>query len=126
MNGGAPYCITAVSIAAVREQLADYLLEYFNPAERNLQQNEPVQSIAGRVALKRAVCALTQAYGPEGTVSPTSVVIDRDNQGAPRVINMPPSLATLLRSDRERLYVSISHSKTTAVGMAILSQRGNP
>ncbi len=120
------WTIDLVSIADVNARREWYLSTYFAPPERERLRDKPVQTIAGRVALKRALCRLTATLSLSVDLSPCDVVIERREDGAPQINGFANVASTRFAEILEALSVSISHSKTTAAGLALLTDRSLP
>jgi len=111
--------LATVAIADVASERLKLEAEHFSPAERAALAGRHVQSLAGRLALKRALCDL---LGPEcvGTrLAPCDFVILETAGGAPALGAVPGALSSAAAGPLGRLFVSISHTKARAVGLAV-------
>jgi phosphopantetheinyl transferase (holo-ACP synthase) len=116
--------VETIDIFDVKAHLTFMLAEHFHPSEQERRRQQPVQSIAGRIALKTAVCGLAKKYFPTLCLSQRDVVIDTASDGAPVITDIfteDEAAAALLKS---AVFVSISHSRTRAAGMACIATRG--
>ncbi len=82
--------------------------------EAMLLSSRHPQSLAGTLAAKEAVAALLADLLPGEAVSPGSVIISHDADGAPHVSSVP-----CMAGHCPRLLVSISHTGTTAIALAV-------
>jgi phosphopantetheinyl transferase (holo-ACP synthase) len=101
--------IETETIAAVLSRRAAIEAEHFSPAELRALAGRHVQSLAGRLALKRALCRLLGVNGPGARLEPRDFVIAEGPNGAP----------TEPEARRGLLFVSIAHTKAQAVGLAV-------
>jgi phosphopantetheinyl transferase (holo-ACP synthase) len=107
--------LESASIAETRRTLAVVLARDFSPAEANSLRAGPVQTVAGFLALKRAVIAAARALSPDTELREREVVLRHDASGAPRLLRVPARLEKKVQ--RRRLFVSISHTRETAWGL---------
>jgi phosphopantetheinyl transferase (holo-ACP synthase) len=115
--------IETISISEVEAHLSDMLAECFHPSEQSAWQHKPAQSIAGRIALKAAMCALAKKHFPGLCLAQKDIIIEAASDGAPRIARIfseDEASAALLKSE---VFVSISHSRTKAAGMACIATR---
>lgn len=103
--------VVSLDIDEVERNRRPLLDAHFSAAERRELAERHVRSTAGRLALKRAVCVLLQDRLP---LAERDIVIRRLPKG-------PPELAVDLEI-AGRLFVSISHSRKTAYGLAVLQE----
>ena len=99
--------LSVVPIAAVRDERASVLAASFSAEEAHRLTDAPAQTVAGLLALKRAVAELLGS-------DERAIELDHDERGAP----------VLLGPRAERLVVSISHTRSHAYGLAVV-ERGN-
>ena len=104
-------CMEAVLLAEIEMHRHTLLKGCFDEAERSGAETLSLPSLAGRVAAKRAVCRLLGA-----PLVPKDVSIEKKRDGAPRISS--PQIADVL--------ISISHTKTAAVGFAARAVRREP
>lgn len=100
-------CARAVEHSEVQSASAALLDAHFLPAER---ADRPLRSLAGALALKRAILELLAAERPD--LHPLNVRVDHLDDGAP-VVSCPggPPLPA-------RLFVSISHTRRRSHALA--------
>jgi phosphopantetheinyl transferase (holo-ACP synthase) len=115
--------LKTVLIADFEAHREEMMSTYFCPKERSVWTNKPARSIAGRIALKSAVCALAQKHFSAKTWSPHDVEIETDPNGAPGVAANSVSDPAFCAALTTEIFVSISHSKTSAAGLAVLATR---
>ena len=108
--------VCVVRIAEVRDQAAELLARHFAPEEAAGLAVKPAQSLAGALALKRALVQLFREADPRAEVTERDFHLTHDGDGAPRVIGWPGSARAAVAPCAVR--VSISHSRTTACGVA--------
>jgi phosphopantetheinyl transferase (holo-ACP synthase) len=111
--------IETETIAAVLSRRAAIEAEHFSPAELRALAGRHVQSLAGRLALKRALCRLLGVNGPGARLEPRDFVIAEGPNGAPMLGRLPAALQTEPEARRGLLFVSIAHTKAQAVGLAV-------
>jgi phosphopantetheinyl transferase (holo-ACP synthase) len=110
-------------IARVAEDRERYAAEQCSPAEQLALAGRHVQSLAGTVALKAAVIDLLSTLYPDVELSRRDVEIGHEPGGAPEVRHLPVSLPTGSGGTPAKLFVSITHTKEHAIGLAVLEQR---
>jgi len=108
--------LETLAIADVDAERDAIVARDFSPAEIADLGRRRVQSLAGSLALKRALIAL---WGEAGfaPVAPREIEIAHRPSGAPHVAAMPPGLPGAL--------VSIAHTRTWAYGLAVLPPPGD-
>lgn len=111
--------IETIAIAEVARDRGTLEAEHFSPAEQAALGSRPVQSLAGRLALKRALCQLLGAECSRGQLEPRDFIIGETPGGAPALGPLPTALSSGTASPLGRLFVSISHTKMQAVGLAV-------
>jgi phosphopantetheinyl transferase (holo-ACP synthase) len=120
----------SLAIATVAAERAELEAEHFSPRERDELAGRHVQSLAGRLALKRALCQLLAPEQPGVALAPRDFVIMGSPTGAPVLGPLPATLRDVPEARRGRLFVSITHSKAQAVGLAVqqraLDDRAEP
>ena len=95
------------AVAAERRRIEE---EHFSPGEIAGLGSRRVQSLAGALALKRA---LVRVWAGAGTaVAPRDFEIGHHDNGAPRLVAAPAGVALA------DVYVSISHTRQWAYGLA--------
>jgi phosphopantetheinyl transferase (holo-ACP synthase) len=115
--------VAVAEVAARRAELAD---EHCTPAEREELAGRHVQSLAGNLALKQALVALLAAEAPESPVRSTELELRHRPDGAPELVRGPLALRAAADGRARQLYVSISHTRSRAVGLAVLAERRGP
>ena len=104
----ATFALETVHIREVTADRGELLAVHFSDAERPVAALLSDQSLAGRTAAKRAICRLQPDLGPK------DIVIDKHENGAP-FLSSPNSI---------RIFISISHTKNAALGLAALEREG--
>lgn len=96
-----------------------FLEKYFTAEENNLFniKNYNVQTIAGNFAVKEAVSKVF-GTGFRG-FAPLDIEVLRDQQGKPYVTLYNGAKEMAIKLDISHIHVSISHSKTNVVAVAI-------
>lgn len=109
-----------ISIQAVRDWESELVRRCFSAAERANLASEPLQTVAGRLALKRAICRLAAHRLGVSSIQEADVEIGRTGNGAPVVVRVAfddPAIRAVLEN---QVHVSISHSRQSAVGIAVI------
>jgi len=119
--GGHPPAVTpprsrleTLAIAEVEAARDTIEARDFSPAEIADLGRRRVQSLAGFLALKRALVALWRDAGFAAAAAPRDVELAHRASGAPQVAAAPPGLPEAL--------VSIAHTRHWAYGLAVLPQ----
>jgi phosphopantetheinyl transferase (holo-ACP synthase) len=109
-----------VSLAGVKRAKSGIMRRNFSLKETDRMFNAPVQTIAGMIALKRALKKMIAVvYG--ASTGAKEIVLSHDKSGAPRLVALPQKAGM---PEKKNIRVSVSHSKTHAYGLAVLQQRG--
>jgi phosphopantetheinyl transferase (holo-ACP synthase) len=108
--------LETLAIADLEAERATIEARDFTPAEIAGLGRRRVQSLAGSLALKRALVALWSKAG-FGTAAPREIEIAHRPSGAPCVAAAPPGLPAAL--------VSIAHTRDWAYGLAVLPPSGD-
>ena len=109
-----------------RERFDELLAAHFSPAEVEGLRGMPARSLAGRVALKRAVLSALGDLdlSPQGACE-RDVELGRGTAGAPIVVLLP--LPEEIEPEvRARLHVSISHTRKNAYGLVAVAGHARP
>lgn len=98
-------------VAAARDAIA---AENFSPEELERIAPRPLQTVAGFLALKRALADLWAGAWPERPARPRDFRLAHLPSGAPHLASSPPLPAELT------VAVSVSHTSVFAYGLAVL------
>jgi phosphopantetheinyl transferase (holo-ACP synthase) len=109
--------LATLSVAAAEAGRRRIEQRHFSPAELGDLGNRRVQSLAGALALKRALVALWAAAGCDAAVEPREFELSHHDSGAPRLVAAPRGLALA------DVLVSISHTRGWAYGLAASRRR---
>lgn len=90
--------------------------QHFLPDEREGLSGRAPPTIAGFVALKNALLALARDLEMDRGLDTRAIVLGHGRDGEPQVLSFPATGG--------RLFVSVSHDRTTAWGLAVF-QGGN-
>ena len=110
-----------VPLAGVRRARSDIMWRNFSSKETDRLNNAPLQSIAGMIALKKALAKMAAAVCGV-RMSGKEIVLSNDKNGVPRLVALPAKSGAGM-PDKKDIRISISHSKTHAYGLAVLQQR---
>jgi len=105
--------IRVAAVAAGRGQIVE---EHFSPRETADLGRRRVQSLAGFLALKRALVGLWAAAGAAAEAAPRDFELGHHASGAPRLVAAPAGVALA------DVYVSISHTRQWAYALAALGE----
>ena len=114
--------LKTISVLEVKAAVQDILSNDFTEKEHALFEMRPAQSIAGQLALKSAVCQLAEEIGAAVPLTCRQVEISRQPSGAPTIGSVSSVDTRLNGVLKSALHLSISHTKTTAVGLAVISE----
>jgi phosphopantetheinyl transferase (holo-ACP synthase) len=115
--------LEVISIDDVRAHLDACLAQDFNEAEKRYRENRPLQSVAGCLALKRALCrAAVDCFGLY-RIHERDFTIETPKNDAPRLARIDTEDTAVARAMQDAAFVSISHSRTTAAGLAVIRDR---
>jgi phosphopantetheinyl transferase (holo-ACP synthase) len=112
--------VETISIADVEARCAELLACHFTRREQASLKTKPIRSVAGQLALKTAVCRLVDELLNAGSTEPRSIEVHRDENGAPNITKASTPNRGINEIIENELFVSISHSRDTAVGLAVL------
>lgn len=115
--------VEMVDIDEVKNNRRAILDSCFNPEEQNELARRHVRSTAGVLALKQALCSLVYQMTGQALIK-KDFLISRLATGRPVLKSMPAHLSS--SSFRYRnLFLSISHSRQTAYGLAVYQETSN-
>lgn len=106
-----------VPLAGVKRARSDIMRRNFSPKETNRLNNAPLQSIAGMLALKKALAKMTADVCGK-RMNGKNIVLSIEKNGAPRLVALPAKSGAGM-PDKKDIRISISHSKTHAYGLAV-------
>ncbi len=104
--------LQVATVEAARRQIEE---EHFSPAEIAAFGKRRAQSVAGALALKRALVRLWAGAG--AAAAPRDFELGHHASGAPRLVAAPPGVALA------DVFVSISHTRQWAYGLAAAGSR---
>jgi phosphopantetheine--protein transferase-like protein len=107
--------LAVAEVEAERRQIEE---RFFSPAEIGDLGNRRVQSLAGFLTLKRALAALGVDTGCATAAGPRDFELSHHANGAPRLVAVPEGIALA------DVFVSISHTRQWAYGLAAIGGRG--
>ncbi len=109
-----------VNIQEIQNNHRYVLDSSFSPEEQLELAKRHIRTTAGILALKKALCILIlKATGH--TVDQKELTITRLTSGKPSLGSWPTSLSAS-NLQAEHLFLSISHSRTTAYGLAVYQE----
>jgi phosphopantetheinyl transferase (holo-ACP synthase) len=111
-----------VSLAGVKRAKSGIMRRNFSPKEKGRLINAPHQTIAGMLALKRALKKMIAAVCGARTGA-KEIALSHDKNGAPRLVALAQKAGM---PDKKNIRISVSHSKTHAYGLAMLQQKEKP
>ncbi len=113
--------IEMIDIDKVKDNLLTILDSSFHSVEQKELDKRHIRSTAGVLALKQAICSLI--HNTTGlSLERKNVLISRSTTGAPILQSLPDTLKTS-SFDHRNLFLSISHSRKTAYGLAVYQER---
>lgn len=116
--------VQAVPIAGIKDRFTETLEHFFSPEEKKFLITRPVQTTAGFVALKQALCLFTEELFSQ-PLAPHDITIRHLANGAPAITALPPELTDSgLR--QENLFISISHTRDHAYGLVVYAYLQTP
>jgi phosphopantetheinyl transferase (holo-ACP synthase) len=104
----------------VAEERERFAAEHCSAAEQAALGGRHVQSLAGAIALKAALVDLLSSLFPDVELSRRQVELGHEPDGAPEIRSLPVALPTLPDGTPAKLYISITHTKEHAIGLAVL------
>ncbi len=115
--------VCSIAISDVEKTKENILSSSFNTTEKEELAGRHIRSTAGWLVLKKALCRLLEQLDM-ARLSEIDVSLKRTDAGRPYIadINIQAmDKASLTRN----LFVSISHNRTTAYGMAVYQEEGH-
>lgn len=112
--------VKMIDISDVKNNYLTLLESSFAPEEREELASRHIRSTAGVLALKKALAALINEI-TNHSVNIRDCHISRSKTGAPVLLSLPEQLN---RSplNTSNVFVSISHSRQTACGLAVYQE----
>ncbi len=117
--------IQDVSIESCFKNHDEYMEQFFTAEEQKDLHERPEQSVAGILAVKRALILLCSTLHSEGTFTEKSFTITRNSNGAPEIVSFPDFSVDGRHYSKEIFSISISHNRTNAFGLVALQESGN-
>jgi len=112
-----------VDIDQVKNNRQTILDSSFNIAEREKLEKRHIRSTAGVLALKKALCTLTHQITGK-VLNEKDFLISRSAAGAPILQSLPDQVRHLSFQNKN-VFLSISHSKQTAYGLAVYQEEAS-
>jgi phosphopantetheinyl transferase (holo-ACP synthase) len=106
--------LEAVSIAEVEKNRPAIALRSFTAAERAELSGRRAQTMAGFLALKRALVRLASSVYGDASLCEKDFVLAHRANGAPHCLRVPPACAGVR--------VSVSHTRDWAYGLAAVQE----
>jgi phosphopantetheinyl transferase (holo-ACP synthase) len=119
--------IERIPVDYVKQAAQDLPGQYFTEEELRSIAGKPARTIAGLLAVKKALvrlCAIAPA-GKSHACLEKSFTIIATSQGAPVLKTIPPVVARTWRSSAEDFHISITHTKFFAYGLAAFQEKGD-
>ncbi len=113
--------VERIAMADVAAQRDLFEAQYLTEAEIEATANRHVQTVAGFVAVKRALCTLYARLGL-GKWSERDFVLTHTANGAPTIISCPPCRHDESGAPALGLHISIAHTKQHAYGLAVYQE----
>jgi phosphopantetheinyl transferase (holo-ACP synthase) len=110
--------LETTAVAAVEAERGRIEERHFSAGEISDLGKRRVQSLAGFLALKRALAALWADAGHPAPAEPRDFELAHYPSGAPRLVAVPAGVALA------DVFVSISHTRQWAYGLAVIGGRG--
>ncbi|MCJ7601696.1 MAG: hypothetical protein MUO63_09375 [Desulfobulbaceae bacterium] len=110
--------LVTLDIVEVQCNREAFLDAFFCTEEREELKTRNVRSTAGRLALKRAVLHLL-SEGKDRVLTEKAIVLGRQPNGRPALLSAGDRPTGSLSNN---LFLSISHTKSTAYGLAVLQE----
>jgi hypothetical protein len=111
--------LVLVRVEEVARDRAGVLARDFVDDERASLAGRPDRSVAGRLAVKRALCELWTSLAPGTAVAGRDFVLSCEASEAPRLLDAPGPVPT------PSIRISIAHSPRLAAGMAAAPRPGD-
>jgi len=115
--------IEMVDIDEVKNHQKNILDSSFNTDEWEELEKRHIRSTAGVLALKKALCTLTRKITGK-TLNKKDFLISRLASGAPVLQSLPDQVCHL-SYQHKNIFLSISHSKQTAYGLAVYQEEAS-
>jgi len=127
-----PAAGAAVHVCAVKVRIADVVRDRaaltaacFTPDElAEIPAGRP-QTLAGSLAVKRALVQLAAALGEPVQVAEKDFVLSHDRRGAPRLVSAPAPVGPAVPARLADVRISISHTREWAYGLAVYQGHGH-
>lgn len=113
-----------VAIAEVREDASSVTGRCFTDRELAELTGKRAQTMAGFLALKKALVALFASLDAGATFSERDFVLAHDEDGAPRIISSPPPPKSEDQCAMKTPCISIAHTREWAYGLAVCQEAG--
>ena len=110
------WAVAEVPLALVREQRNQLRAEHFTPREVAELRRRHLQSTAGALAVKRALCQLVRQLFPGRHFTERDFVLDHNEVGAPVVRELSPTVPI----PSKLLAISLTHTRRRALGLAVV------
>lgn len=114
--------VSSIPIAEVEKQKEMYQA-YFNEQEKSDLNKRHIRSSAGWIAAKHAICKLLGQQNIEISAA-KEIELSREKNGRPVIRHLKSSRHDV-HDLKENIFISISHTKTTAYGMAVYQANSN-
>jgi phosphopantetheinyl transferase (holo-ACP synthase) len=109
--------LAMVPVAHAKRYRSRWLRRYFTLAEARDLTTRPAQSLAGAVALKRAVKRLIRELAPRRRIGELSIGVGHARDGAPALTRVPAVGTRSGRALLAALHVSVTHTARNAYGV---------
>lgn len=110
--------LEVLSIEEVERERDELAIRHFSPEESAEIAGRRAQTTAGFLAAKRALVRLFAQVDGRETFHERDFVLTHHTNGAPRIVSLPGDSVP-----GEAVYVSISHTRRFAYGLAVMEER---
>ena len=117
--------IEKVTVREFKENRKTLLARHFVPSEIEELHTRSDKTASGLLAVKKALVLLCKNISPQSSFTEQSFQLSHELNGAPCIIAFPQISTGSKKIPNEDFYISITHNRSNAYGLAAFQEKGN-
>lgn len=114
--------IETISLKSYKNTHKTNMHEYFLPTELKEMKSKPIRTMAGMLAVKRALVSICSDKIPNNSINEKCFELGHTPNGAPFIKNIHINSQKDFLIKKEQLSISITHNKINAHGLAVYQE----
>ena len=117
--------IEKISRSEFRRNKNELLAAHFSSFEIEELASRPEQTVAGFLAVKRALALLCESLNTDNSFSEKSFVLSHKKTGAPCIVTFPDFSAKGEKYTKRDIHISVTHNRSNVYGLAAAQEKSH-